>query len=293
MAHSSTRAMAFKQVDVFTATPFLGNPVAVVLDGDGLTTAQMQSIAAWTHLSETTFVGTPTQDDADYRLRIFTPRGELPFAGHPTLGSARALLDHGLQPKTPGRLMQECGKGLIAVRLSAGRLFFALPEPVFAPLGAVPLQAVAGFLGLAPHRILVSSVIDVGPVWLTLQLDSARTVLDLRPDLASLAALGGEPWAGVTVFGRHAAGGADAVEVRSFAPAHGVAEDPVCGSGNGCVAALIRRHRLLTGMSYSASQGQTLGRAGHVAVEYAPDGTIWIGGDAVTCVEGTIVDPRD
>lgn len=288
MNSAHTRSVPFKQVDVFTAVPFRGNPVAVVLDGNNLTTSQMQSIAAWTHLSETTFVCLSTHTDADYRLRIFTPTRELPFAGHPTIGSAWAVLQHGLNPKTPGRLVQECGKGLIAIRLAGPRIFFALPIPELTAPDAAQLAAAATALGLTADEILLSALVDVGPVWYTLQLASAERVLALSPNMALMTALGNANYAGITVFGLHATGSADAVEVRSFAPACGVLEDPVCGSGNGCVAALIRQHRVLTVSGYVASQGRCLGRDGHIAVEYETDGTIWLGGHAVTCVDGSI-----
>ena len=282
------RQLPFKQVDVFTAVPFKGNPVAVVLKGDGLTTEQMQSIANWTNLSETTFVCEPTQAEADYLLRIFTPKRELPFAGHPTIGSAWAILQQGLIPKTPGRLIQECSKGLIDLRMTGQRLFFALPNPVFSTPDVVQTSAVAVALGLAVDEIKLSCIVDVGVSWFTLQLHSAEKVISLAPDMFLLAALGNEHFTGVSVFGLYEAGSAAAVEVRSFAPAVGVPEDPVCGSGNGCVAALIRRHCILAETSYRASRGRCTGRDGHVEVEYDIDGTIWLGGNVVTCVDGSI-----
>ena len=288
MTNLSSSRIPFKQVDVFTDVPFKGNPVAVILDGDGLTTAQMQSIANWTNLSETTFVCAPAHANADYRLRIFTPRSELPFAGHPTLGSAWAVLQHGLKPKTPGRLVQECGKGLIALRVDGQRLFFALPEPVFTAPADAQLIAVAAALGVDGDEIILSSIVDVGAVWLTLQLPSAAKAIALEPDMAALAALGNVRFVGVNVFGLHEAGGSTAVEVRSFAPACGIPEDPVCGSGNGCVAAMIRRHGILSVSAYVATQGRCLGRDGKVQVEFDADGTIWLGGNAVTCVDGAI-----
>jgi PhzF family phenazine biosynthesis protein len=275
-------------VDVFTAVPFKGNPVAVILDGGDLTTAQMQSIANWTNLSETTFICAPTLVEADYRLRIFTPQSELPFAGHPTIGSAWAMLQHGLKPKTSGRLIQECGKGLIVLRMVGQRLFFSLPEPVFTAPDGAQLAAVATALGIAADEIILSSIIDVGPVWFTLQLPSAEKVIALDPNMTLLAMLENVRYTGVSVFGLHATGGSTAVEVRSFAPACGVPEDPVCGSGNGCVAAMIRRYGLLSVSAYVASQGRCLGRDGHVEVEFDADGTIWLGGNAVTCVDGSI-----
>ncbi|MEW6266063.1 MAG: PhzF family phenazine biosynthesis protein [Thermodesulfobacteriota bacterium] len=289
MNGSHSKSVPFKQVDVFTAVPFQGNPVAVVLDGNNLTTARIQSVANWTNLSETTFVCSPTLAEADYRLRIFTPRSELPFAGHPTLGSAWAVLQHGLKPKIPGRLVQECGQGLIALRMVGPSLFLALPEPAFTAPDVAQLAAVAVALGVAADEIIMGSMVDVGVVWFTLQLCSAEKVIALEPNMALLAALGNVRHTGVCVFGLHEAGSPTAVEVRAFAPADGVPEDPVCGSGNGCVAAMIRRHGLLAGSGYVASQGRCLGRDGHVEVEFDADGTIWLGGKAVTCVDGSIV----
>src|SRR5262245_4163324 len=281
------KTLAFQQVDVFTTVPFKGNPVAVVLDGDRVSAADMQSIAGWTNLSETTFVFAPTDERADYRLRIFTPKRELPFAGHPTIGSAHAVLRHGLKPKTAGRLVQECGKGLVDIKIEGERLFLALPEPRFREPDASQVAAVADGLGVKSAAIQRASIIDVGPVWFTLQLPSAGTVAALSPDMGKLAALSSIGITGVNVFGLHDVGAGADLEVRSFAPGEGVPEDPVCGSGNGCVAALVRRDRVLQARSYVAGQGRCLGRDGRVAVEL--DGsTIWLGGHAVTCVEGVL-----
>jgi PhzF family phenazine biosynthesis protein len=279
---------AFQQVDVFTTVPFKGNPVAVVFDGDGVSTEEAQAIARWTNLSETTFVCAPTHPDADYRLRIFSPRAELPFAGHPTIGSAHAVLRHGLKPRAPGRLVQECLKGLVPLRIDGDRILLALPACVHRAPTAEQLAAVAGALGIAASGILRASVVDVGPVWLTLHLADARAVIAVRPDMEQLAAAAGADVTGVTIFGLYPQGSAADVETRSFAPAHGVPEDPVCGSGNGCVAALLQRERLTTSSRYVAAQGRCLGRDGRVHVHYAEDGTIWLGGSAVTCVEGTL-----
>ena len=268
--------LAFQQVDVFTAVPFKGNPVAVVLDGDAVSGAAMQSIAAWTNLSETTFVCAPTDPRADYRLRIFTPRRELPFAGHPTIGSAHAALRHGLKPRTPGRLVQECGKGLVDIRVDDERLLLALPAPQFRePTG--PQAA----------DIRRASIIDVGPVWFTLELAGGDAVRALAPDMGRLAALSPIGITGVNAFGLYPRGDQSDLEVRSFAPGDGVPEDPVCGSGNGCVAALVRRDRVLNAQAYVATQGHCLGRDGRVTVQF-DDGTIWLGGQAVTCVEGSL-----
>ena len=278
----------FQQVDVFTAVPFKGNPVAVILEGGTLSTAQMQTIAGWTNLSETTFVCPPADPAADYRLRIFTPRAEIPFAGHPTIGSAHALLRHGLVPKRAGHLVQECGKGLVQLRVDGERLFLALPTPAFRPPDESQRAEAAAALGVAATQIQRATIVDVGPVWFTVQLRDGAAVAKLEPDMAAIAALTREPVTGLNVFGFYANGEPAAVEVRSFAPAHGVPEDPVCGSGNGCVAALIQRDRLLERSSYVASQGRCMDRDGRVEVRFADDGTIWLGGHAVTCVEGTL-----
>ena len=286
MGSDGRAAIPFKQVDVFTSIPFRGNPVAVVLDGDSLTTEQMRAVANWTNLSETTFVCSPTSPDADYLLRIFTPRSELPFAGHPTIGSAWAVLEHGVVPRTPGVLVQECAKGLVAVRIEREALSFALPEPSLSPLLAQDLEAACAALGVPTESAGANAVVDVGAVWMTLQLPCADAVLELEPDMVAIAALGPGS-TGVTVFGLYPEGGPAALEVRSFAPGDGVPEDPVCGSGNGCVAAMVQRHGLLSGAGYVASQGRRLGRSGRVEVTFSDD-AIWVGGNAVTCIEGTL-----
>ena len=281
------KSLSFQQVDVFTSVPFKGNPVAVVLDGDTLSSEEMQSIATWTNLSETTFVCSPTDRRADYRLRIFTPRRELPFAGHPTIGSAHAVLRRGLKPHTSGRLMQECGKGIVDIKVDGDRLFLALPEPQFREPTEANLAAVADGLGVSVADVQRAAIIDVGPVWFTVQLASGNAVLALAPDMGKLAALNSIGITGVNVFGRYPAGAGADLEVRSFAPGDGIPEDPVCGSGNGCVAALVRRDDILNVRSYFASQGRCVGRDGRVAIEFDDD-TIWLGGHAVTCIEGRL-----
>jgi PhzF family phenazine biosynthesis protein len=280
--------LPFQQVDVFTAVPFKGNPVAVVLDGSGLSGARMQAIANWTNLSETTFVCEATDQQADYRLRIFTPRSELRFAGHPTIGSAHAILRHGLKPKAAGRLVQECGQGLVPIRIDGERLFLMLPKPALGEVSATQLSAAAVALGIAPDAVRARALVDVGVGWLTLQLRDAESVRTLRPDLAEVAELTPAGVAGITVFGLNEPGATPQLEVRSFAPAQGVPEDPVCGSGNGCVAALVRQERLLAGPGYVAAQGCCVGRDGRVEIQFESGGTIWLGGHAVTCVEGTL-----
>jgi len=247
----------------------------------------MQEIANWTNLSETTFVCEPTTDDADYRLRIFTTQSELPFAGHPTIGSAAAVLAYGLQPKKPGSLVQECARGLVPLRLDGDRIFFELPEPEFTLPSESQLADAMSALGVSGGAVRDASVVDVGAVWLTLQLDSAHDVLALEPDMNSLARAT-EACTGVTVFGLCAPGGPASVEVRSFVPGDGVPEDPVCGSGNGCVAAMILRDGALAQSRYIAAQGRVLGRDGRIEVEFGPDGAIWLGGTAAVLVEGSI-----
>ena len=278
--------LTFRQVDVFTNVPFKGNPLAVVHDADRLTKGQMQEIARWTNLSETTFVCAPSDERADYRLRIFTPASELPFAGHPTVGSAHAVLRAGLRPRTPGRLIQECGKGLITLRVEGDRNFFELPEPNMRDPTVAEWAAAAEALGISSEEVVAAAVIDVGPVWLTLQLKDADLVRSLRPDLARVAVTT-RGLVGLTVFGLEPEGTETQLEVRSFAPNEGVAEDPVCGSGNGCVAALVRREGLLCRDSYAARQGRCIGRDGRIEVKFQ-GGAIWVGGQAVTCVDGTL-----
>jgi PhzF family phenazine biosynthesis protein len=269
--------LPFKQVDVFTGKPFFGNPVAVVIGADGLETAQMQRIAAWTNLSETTFLLRPTQAGADYRLRIFTPRQELPFAGHPTLGSAHAALESGFVKARNGKLRQECGAGVLDLSLEERRIYVRAPTPKISP-AAVPLFGTSRALR-----------VDVGPVWIVVDLGDAGTVDELAPDMTAIAELSDSLDAsGVTVFGRTGQK-AEPIHVRSFAPAHGIPEDPVCGSGNISVGAFLRETGLLKafGASYTARQGMQVGRDGRVAVRVTPD-AIEIGGEAVTCVDGTL-----
>ena len=273
---------------MFSAVPYQGNPVAVVLDADGLSTERMQAIANWTNLSETTFVCAPGDAQADYRLRIFTPRSELAFAGHPTIGSAHAVLRHGLKPKAAGVVVQQCGRGLVTLRMDGEHLFLALPAPALREVSRSMLDECAAALVDTPKSVRASAAIDDGITWITLHLADAAAVRGLRPDVARIHALTPAGVAGVTVFGFGATSAGSQMEVRSFAPAEGIAEDPVCGSGNGCVAALVRSERLLAGTSYVASQGSCVGRDGRVEVRFDGEGTIWLGGHSVTCIEGTV-----
>lgn len=280
----------FRQVDVFTATALAGNPVAVVLDADGLDEATMQRLAGWTNLSETTFVLPPTVPDASYRLRIFTPRSELPFAGHPTIGSAHAVLEAGVAAPRDGLLRQECGAGVLPIRVDAGRLMVRVPEPKITRPTAVSAEALSRMA-----RASVTSeplAIDVGPVWLVAEIAHEAALRGLVPDLPAIDAASRAHGftGGVTLFAL-STDASTPVVVRSFAPAVGANEDPVCGSGNAAVGAYLSATGRLEGVGrrYRASQGREVGRDGHVDVSIADDGrTIEIGGTAVTVVAGTI-----
>lgn len=278
----------FQQVDVFTDTPFKGNPVAVVLDSNNLSSDDMQEIANWTNLSETTFVCKPTDPQADYKLRIFSPKNELSFAGHPTLGSAFAILKHGIRPKTPGRLIQESGIGLVDIITEGNKMFFTLPEANVKSIDHADLNELARALGVTSNSVKASLAIDIGIVWMTLQLTDAEEVRNLKPDMMKLASLIPYGVTGVTVFGIQSTNSDAKLEVRSFAPNEGVAEDPVCGSGNGCVATLVRQLGLISDSSYVASQGYCLGRNGRVEVRFKDNGKILLGGNVVTCVVGQL-----
>ncbi|WP_225984519.1 PhzF family phenazine biosynthesis protein [Noviherbaspirillum aerium] len=271
----------FRQVDVFTTVPYQGNPVAVVLDGDGLTSEQMQAIARWTNLSETTFVCAPATPAADYRLRIFCPGSELPFAGHPTIGSAHAVLASGYAPKRPGELLQECGVGLVRLRTGGDGIALALPQARMRPADDDVRAAVEKAIG-AP--LLAAPVaVDLGIVWLTGQVASGELLRTLRPSMEGIAAVARRAQTnGITLFGMEG----ETPEVRSFAPHEGTPEDPVCGSGNGAVACYLRQRR--GAQDYRARQGRCVGRDGHIRITHDGD-TIWLAGQAVSCIEGSIV----
>ena len=279
---------AYAQVDVFTATAGLGNPLAVVLDAQGLDDTQMQRFARWTNLSETTFVLPPTDPAADYRLRIFTPGGELPFAGHPTLGSCHAWLQAGGRPRDANRIHQQCGVGLVVIRRQGERLAFAAPPLQRQTPSPERLAAVLAALGLRAEQVRLAQTLDNGPVWLGLLLDSPQTVAQLAPDHAALKRLGQK----VGVVGLYADAPdrpADApwCEVRAFAAPIGVAEDPVTGSLNASLAQWLMAEGLAPDR-YVAAQGQALGRAGRVALARNGQGQVWVGGDSVTVIEGRL-----
>ena len=290
MSPAAPIARRFAQLDVFADRPQRGNPLAVVLDAQGLTEEEMQRVARWTNLSETTFLLPPISAEADYRVRIFTPSGELPFAGHPTLGTARAWLEAGGIPAGE-RIVQECAAGLITVRRDGGRLAFAAPALLRSgPLDEADVDQLASALGVTRSSVLGHAWVDNGPGWRVLELESADQVLSLSPDLAAMtdAKLG--------VVGRHgsvgaAAGPADGTagplyEVRAFTL--GGVEDPVTGSLNAGIAQwMVGREPMPT--RWIAAQGTALGREGRIDVQVAAEGTIWIGGATVPTVEGSIL----
>jgi PhzF family phenazine biosynthesis protein len=270
----------FAQVDVFTTGPGLGNPLAVVLDGSGLATAEMQRFAAWTNLSETTFVLPPAHAGADYRVRIFTPDAELPFAGHPTLGTCHAWLEAGGLPRDPDRVVQECEAGLVAIRRTHEGLAFAAPPLLRSgPVDEEDLAAIAASLGIRRDAIVDAAWADNGPGWVAILLASAAEVLAVRP--------GAVPF-DIGIVGPYPAGSPAAVEIRAVYPQHGLTvEDPVTGSLNASVAGwLLRTGRLAA--PYVASQGTAVGRAGRVAISQDADGTIWTGGRSVTVIRGVV-----
>ncbi len=271
----------FDQLDVFTAVALRGNPLAVVHDAGGLDDERMGAFARWTNLSETTFLLPPTDALADYRVRIFTPGGELPFAGHPTLGSCHAWLAAGGVPRTAGQVVQQCGIGRVTVRRDGERLAFAAP-PLrrSGPLEASVRYQIVGALGLRDADLLHHQWVDNGPGWCAVMLASAAQVLALRPDMRALGALK------LGVVGAFPAGAETQFEVRAFVPGMGVPEDPVTGSLNAGLA-LWMIDAGLAPTDYVASQGAALGRAGRVHVSRR-DGEIWIGGDVTPCVTGRV-----
>ena len=303
----------FKQVDVFTAAPYFGNPLAVVLDGSDLTTEDMQRFAQWTNLSETTFVLPPTPTakaaGADYRVRIFTPGGELPFAGHPTLGTCHAWIQAGGQQQASEFVTQESQIGLVKIRREGARLAFGAPPLKRSAPSPTLLAQVAAALGLKAAQIVAAQMLDNGPVWLGLLLDSQNTVLQIQPNHMEIKSLGqkigvvsvDQPQSSTSLISRSnrearafgAAGkieqGDDTptVEVRAFAAPTGINEDPVTGSLNASLAQWL----IADGHAparYVAAQGTCMGRAGRVFIESDATGQVWVGGQSVTCVDGTV-----
>ena len=265
---------------MFTKTPYTGNPVAVVHDADGLSTEQMQRFANWMNFSETTFVLPPRSREADYRVRIFTPVLELPFAGHPTLGTCHAWLEAGGGQRNPAAVVQECDAGLVAVRQTRDGLAFAAPPLVReGPVDELTIELICDLLRLDRSEVVDAQWVDNGPGWVAVLLDSAQKVLDLHPGYAELD---------LGVVGPHPAGSAEAFEVRAFFPKDGaLVEDPVTGSLNASLAGwLIDSGRV--NAPYVVVQGTALGRSGRVHISPDDDGTIWVGGGTVTCVSGQV-----
>ena len=309
LALTQHRQRPFKQVDVFTATPYYGNPLAVVLDGAGLSDDEMQRFARWTNLSETTFVLPPTQAGADYRVRIFTPGTELPFAGHPTLGSCHAWLENGGKPRQADVIVQECAVGLVTIRRAGHHLAFAAPPLKRSTPAPELLASVAQALGISTAQIRAAQHLDNGPQWLGLLLDSTDTVLALAPDHQALKDLkqkvgvcaveSAQPAISLIAkssrearaFAEHAADApqhaAPDLEVRAFAAPVGVTEDPVTGSLNASLAQWLMAEGHLP-ERYVASQGTCLGRAGRVQLERDASGQVWVGGQVVTCISGQV-----
>ncbi len=269
----------FRQVDVFTDTPYLGNPVAVVLGADGLSDEQMQSFASWTNLSETTFVLRPRASGADYLVRIFTPARELPFAGHPTLGTCHAWLEAGGRPADPDAVVQECGAGLVTVRRTDAGLAFAAPPLIRSgPVEEPVAEQVARGLNIARSDIVDIAWADNGPGWVAVLLASAEAVLAVRPGVLDLD---------IGVAGPYPDGSPEALEVRAFSPMVTSVEDPVTGSLNASLGQWLLATGRVTA-PYVASQGTALGRRGRVHVSCDADGQVWVGGGTVTCVTGTV-----
>jgi PhzF family phenazine biosynthesis protein len=269
----------FRQVDVFTDTPYFGNPLAVVLGADGVSDEQMRQFSNWTNLSETTFVLPPRAAGADYRVRIFTPSSELPFAGHPTLGTCHAWLEAGGRPATPGQVVQECGAGLVTIRQDEAGLAFAAP-PLLRE-GAVTEEVadrVARALNISRSDMVDIAWADNGPGWVAVLLDSAEAVLAIRPGTVTMD---------IGVAGLYPAGAPQALEVRAFSGKVSTVEDPVTGSLNASLAQwLLGTGRLKA--PYVASQGTALGRRGRARISADDSGQVWVGGSVVTCVSGTV-----
>jgi PhzF family phenazine biosynthesis protein len=269
----------FRQVDVFTDTPYFGNPLAVVLGAEGLSDEQMRQFANWTNLSETTFVLPPRASGADYLVRIFTPTSELPFAGHPTLGTCHAFLEAGGRPARAGQVVQECGAGLVTIKQTeAGLAFSAPPLLRDGPVEDEVAERVARELNITRADMVDIQWADNGPGWVAVLLDSAEAVLAIKPGTVSMD---------IGVAGLYPPGSPEALEVRAFSGQVSTVEDPVTGSLNASLAQwLLGTGRLQA--PYVASQGTAMGRRGRVRISQDGDGQVWVGGSVVTCINGTV-----
>jgi PhzF family phenazine biosynthesis protein len=280
----------FRQVDVFTEALYRGNPLAVVLDGQGLSDAAMQDFARWTQLSETTFVLPPTDPGADYRVRIFTPAIELPFAGHPTLGTCHAWLQAGGKARgSDGLIVQQCAVGLVAIRPSGKGLAFAAPALKRSAPSSELLAQVSAALGIESSHILAAEMLDNGPLWLGLLLDSQERVLALEPDHAELKRLDQKVGVAARIANRESAKSSTQadLEVRAFVAPAGIIEDPVTGSLNASLAQWLMAEGLMP-PSYVAAQGTRLQRAGRVHLERDGQAQVWVGGQTLTSIEGMV-----
>jgi PhzF family phenazine biosynthesis protein len=269
----------FRQVDVFTDTPYFGNPLAVVLGAEGLSDEQMRRFANWTNLSETTFVLPPQASGADYLVRIFTPSSELPFAGHPTLGTCHAWLEAGGRPARPGLVVQECGAGLVTIKQTEAGLAFGAPPLVRqGPVEDEVAERVARTLNIGRNDMVDIQWADNGPGWVAVLLDSAEAVLAIQPGTVTMD---------IGVAGLYPPGSPEALEVRAFSGQVSTVEDPVTGSLNASLAQwLLGAGRIRA--PYVASQGTVIGRRGRVRISQDGDGQVWVGGSVVTCITGTV-----
>ncbi|MGE9553122.1 PhzF family phenazine biosynthesis protein [Erwinia amylovora] len=280
-----TQLRAFKQVDVFTTSPLNGNPLAVIIEAGDLSDEQMSAIARWTNLSETTFVLPPVDPAADYRVRIFTPAHELPFAGHPTLGTAHALLESGIALHTPGKIVQECGIGLVTIKIGAeNALAFAAPEATLTEFTDAPLSSALNSEAIETRLPVMAA--DMGIRWLLVPMTSAEAVLASQPNVVEFERLTKKARVnGVMLFGP-LDGEKERYEVRGLYTENGsLVEDPVTGSANACLARYLQAQGVE--LDYQVRQGTALQRAGRLSVTYAADG-VWIGGQTVTVLNGTI-----
>ncbi|MDG2085509.1 MAG: PhzF family phenazine biosynthesis protein [Planctomycetota bacterium] len=271
----------FDQIDVFSKTPLLGNALAVVHAADSLSTSQMEHFARWTQLSETTFLLAPETPEADYKVRIFTPEGELPFAGHPTLGSAHAWLNAGGSPADPQRIIQECGVGLIPIRKGAEMLAFRAPDLLkTGPVDEETLQVICHGLGIERSEILLHQWVDNGPGWAAVTLDSAERVLSINPNFSLLTSVN------FGIIGPHDSLQDADYEVRAFVNSLDIPEDPVTGSLAAGIAQWFSREGLAE-KSYTIAQGQKLQRQGRIHIS-EENGEIWVGGVSTRCISGTL-----
>ncbi len=273
----------FIQCDVFTPTPTRGNALAVVVDGENLDDTTMEAFAAWTNLAETTFILPPTEPEADYRLRIFTPTREMLFAGHPTLGSCAAWLHCGGQPKQAGLVRQECGVGIVEIDISDGELpAFVAPPTQIRPMQAANLEAITSVLEIPRERILFCAELDNGPVWQAFQLDSADSVLALDSSRVRWP-----EFKGLGFIGAHAEGSECDYEVRHLAPSSGMSEDPITGSLNSALAHWLQAEGRLES-TVTVAQGTRIDRHGRVSIRPVGANKAMIGGQTHILIEGSV-----